>query len=267
MPDYTDLVSPHQFRLAVGRVAALGHQASDADVAGGLSWFPDVRRAARRSGREAGLTAKQSYGITAAVSPNMDWEQHNIRALGEIADLRPREWQDIHASAAAGTRHPDVAAMLAERAPGAARAPDRNLLKAHRILGGEDPDTVLDRRSAPKTHSFYHGIRSDASPHVTIDGRMADVIAGSMRPWEQKRGINSAMARSGAPTLYERHEEVVRRATGVLQRMDPRYAGANPNSVQGAVWTAGKSIEMSGLTNRGQPRKVGPRRVGQPYLA
>jgi hypothetical protein len=160
---------------------------------------------------------------------------------------------------------PEAREMLREVAPSVSSATDLGLLKAHRMLEGEDPETVLPRRTSPKTNSFAHDIHDPDSQHVTIDGRQADMIANNMRSWtDSGRGISSAALPSGKATRYEDHEEVVRAAARNLSRS--KFGAVSPTATQAITWEQGKVIERSAPTKSGKPRKVGVKREGQPYV-
>jgi hypothetical protein len=115
----------------------------------------------------------------------------------------------------------------------------------------------------PKTTSFYHNIHDPSDEAwVTIDGRMVDMIVNRMQPWKTKRGIASARLRCGRKTLYEEYEDVLRTAARFCTR---RGLPMNGVEFQAIAWSVGKQIETQGLTARGNPRKQGPPRHGQPY--
>jgi hypothetical protein len=267
--------NPSAYRGAVQRVANMAVRSDDDTIEAGKLWYPEVNRATRRGSLEIGISARHGAGIVAAVSPNMDFDNNNIHALSEVRGLGKSEWAMIHASAQENSRlpqkerkrNPEVRDMLNELAPSIARAPDGNLVKAHRILMGEDPDNVLLRRTAPKTNSFFHNIADPTSDHaVTIDGRQADIIANQMRPWTWSgRGISSAGLTRGR-SRYEDHEDVMRSAVKSAARMDPRLQGVNAVDLQAITWLSGKQFELSTPTVSGKARVKGPTRQGQRYV-
>lgn len=215
----------------------------------GSQWYPQVHDAAQKAAHEHGRTTRAASGVVSAVSPNMDWENSNINAFDEIGNLNHEDWRSIEASARMDSRHPDVAAMLKEKAPSLSRAPDTGLLKAHRIWhGGEDPDVVLPRATAPKTNHFFHNI---LEPHkdtgATIDGRQADIAVDAMRPWKMDRGISSADLKRGGQSRYENYEHAVNIAA---QRF-----GILPHELQATTWTQAKDLEKTRPTQKqGDPR-------------
>jgi hypothetical protein len=272
--------NPTAFRNAVQRVATMAVSAPDSMVDEGLNWYPSVHDATVRQSRALGISSRQGAGIVAAVSPNMDFEANNINALDEIQNFTPEHWYMIHRSAnqprrvnpdtgktSSASRIPEVGAMIREIAPSLSTAPDANLIKANRILSGENFDEVLSRRTAPKTNSFAHNIDDPSNRNiVTIDGRQADIIANSMRPWTWSgRNISSADLTKGRTSRYENHEEVMRRASSAASRIDPRLHDVVPAHLQAITWLAGKAHELSFPTASGKPRSQGPSRQGQKY--
>lgn len=262
------------------RVALFGLSLPDDVVQEGMEWYPRVHEAVARQAPEHGLSLEQGAGIVAAVSPNMDFEARNIHALTELGDLTGRHWEMIRQSAAqprirkadgstqTARRLPEVAAMLAEVAPGLSRAPDRNLMDAHDIyFGTRNTFDVLNSRTGPKRNRFARNIMNPDDPvPVTIDGRQADIIADRYRPWTwSNRGISSADLPTGKTTRYEQHEEVMRRAANVVRQESPLMANINGAGLQAVTWVGGKIHETAWPTKSGKPRQKGVPRQGQRY--
>lgn len=222
-------------------------------------WYDNVHEAAAKAA-VGGHSIKQAAGLVAAVSPNMDWEQRNIRAFDEVSSLSGKQWAAIQRSARAGRGRTDEA-KEALHGIGVATATDSNLIKAHRIWNlGEDPDDVMPRSSAPKTNSFMHNIEEPgkAGP-VTIDGRQADIHVDSMRPWKWSgRGISSANLKTKA-SRYEENEEHLRGAADAISRS--RGQTVLPHQVQAVTWEMGKQIERGFDPQRSK----GDPRLGQSY--
>lgn len=236
----------------------------------GMHWYENVHDAAMKSAREHGRSTRQAAGVVAAVSPNMDWERNNINAFDEIGSLTPHHWDAIARSdAQPKVRNKDGKMVKAPRSQevrellsgmSISATTDANLLKAKRIWhGGEDPDAVLSRQSAPKTNSFFHNINSPHMPgFVTVDGRHSDIIVDAMRPWSgegSSRGISSAALKSGKQTRYEDYEDHTRKLAKSL--------GVLPHQLQAVVWEGAKPIERGFDPSR----KKGDPRVGQGYQA
>jgi hypothetical protein len=222
----------------------------------GKNWYPQVHDAAQKAAVTHGRSTRAAAGVVAAVSPNMDWENSNINAFDEIGNLDHGDWDMIHRSSQGKTRHPEVAAMLKEKAPSLSRAPDGGLLKAHQIWHeGADPDAVMPVQTAPKTNHFYHNI---LEPHrntgATIDGRQADLAVDAMRPWTMDRGISSAGLKRGGQTRYENYQNAVSVAA--------KHLSVLPQELQAMTWTHAKSVE------RTRPDQVkGDHRLAQSYQA
>lgn len=254
MPNLVDLSDRHRRRRAAQNVTSVYNAAPAQIQDAGKHWYDNVHEATAKGVRGTSTDVSRGAGIVAAVSPNMDWDNKNIHALKEIHSLREGDWAQI----AKGEKSP-VAGMSISQSP------VNGLLKAKRLLDHEDVDSVLDRRTAPKTNSFAHNIAEPhVDGHVTIDGRAHDIAANSMRGWKENRGINTAQAVSGKPTRYEHFEQSYRVAADAITRQTGEHV--MPHQVQGVTWEMGKAFERSGTTKTGQPRKQGPRRVGQPYV-
>jgi hypothetical protein len=260
MPDFAPRMPPVDFgthyrqRQAVQNIAAVYNHADPKTRAEGRQWYDRVNEATSKDVRGTSTSERGGAGIVAAVSPSMDWENNNLDAVHELHGLRENDWKKI----AGGDRSPVQGMSMS-------RASTDNLLKAHRIIRGEDPDDVLDRRTAPKTNSFFHNIAEpDKAGPVTIDGRAHDIAANRLQGWEQHRGISSAATSTGKTTRYEHLEKSYRVAAHALntQHGDDLL----PHQVQAVTWEHAKSMEKQGLTKSGQPRKIGVRRVGQPYF-
>ena len=291
-----DLTSRSQFRQVTQNYVNAHEAATPAERTAGREWYPKVHEAVSKGIRGTSLSHKQGSGLVAAISPNMDWERTNIPAFGELHGLKEEDWAHIERSAAQPRiRVPGGKPIAAPRSAEAnqvlhrlslASIPDSNLVKAHQIIQGHDPETVLSRRTAPKTNSFMWDIHDpsgashpsnhpsgNGAPFVTIDGRQHDIGINSRYPWTfSGRGIQSAalpsaskMLKSGKPaksfgqkTRYEGFEDATKAAAGAV--------GENPIDMQAITWTAGKRMDRERPSD-GQLMKKGQARVGQPYFA
>lgn len=250
------------------RLVNMGMHLPDHVVSEGRQWYPAVHEAtSKHVGTETAEGAKissihQAAGIVAAVSPSMEFEGRNIHALTELRGMGREHWDVIKESASQKKRTPEARSMLREVAPSMSTQSDRNLLKAHRLLHGEQWSEVLPLQTAPKTHHFALNIAEpDRDTGVTVDGRHHDITANSMQGWTQSRGISSAGLKSGKRSRYEVMEDITRTATRRLSSEDPRFGGTQPHDVQAVLWVGGKWIERGGDATR----KQGPTRQGQPY--
>lgn len=246
-----DLSTSQQLRHAVQNIHNVYRLASPQAKASGRGWYGAVNEAVVKGVRRTSTDTLGGAGLVAAVSPNMDWDNHNIAALKELHSLKRADW----ASLQRGDRSPLTGMSIS-------RATDDGLAKAHRIMEGEHVDTVLDRRTAPKTNAFAHNINLEDDV-VTIDGRAHDIAANRLQPWTMDRGIGSASLKSGKRSRYEHFESAYRGAADVINQTEG--GSLTPYQVQAVTWEAGKEIERSGLTKAGKPRKIGVARTGQPY--
>lgn len=246
-----------QYRTVSRRLRNMYEAAPDEIKEAGHSWYPKVNKAVTSAVAGTSKSVRAGAGVVAAVSPNMDWERDNIAAFDELSSLKGRQWDVIHESAQQQRRTPAAAEIL--QGMGLAKAPDSNLIKAHRIWhGGEDFENVLDRHSAPKTNSFARNIADPStSRDVTVDGRHADIVVDSMRPWKNSgvsnRGISSANLVRGGSTRYENYEAQTARVADSLE--------IPPHALQATVWEMGKSVERG----FNPERKQGDMRRGQSY--
>jgi hypothetical protein len=247
-----DMNDPKVRRMAVQNIHSFFNTLPSHVVERGRQWYPAVNEAVHKGVRGTSLSPLAGAGLVAAVSPNMDWENHNIAALKELSSLKDSDYKAI----AAGDRS-SVAGMSISRAP------KSGLVKAHRILQGEDVDEVLRRGSAPKTNAFAHNINLE-DHFVTVDGRAHDIAANRMQGWTQGRGIQSAALKTGKPTRYEHFEDAYRGATAAINA--EHGLNLKPFEVQAATWEGGRAYETSFPTKSGKPRVKGVTRRGQSYV-
>lgn len=250
--DLVNMDDPQARRTAVQNIHSFFNTLDPKTVERGRQWYPAVHDAVQKGIRGTSTTPLGGAGLVAAVSPNMDWDNHNIAALGELHKLRTRDFEDIR-----GGDRSSVAGMSISRAT------DDGLLKAHRIMQGEHVDDVLDRRTAPKTNAFAHNINLEDHV-VTIDGRAHDIAANRMQGWTQGRGIGSAGLKTGKTTRYEHFEDAYKGATTSIN--EEHGLGLTPYDVQAATWEGGKAHERSFPTKSGKPRVKGVTRQGQSYV-
>jgi uncharacterized protein with PIN domain len=251
-------------RTVVRRLRNIYEATPDEIREAGMHWYGNVHDAAQKAARDYGRSTRQAAAVVAAVSPNMDWERNNINAFDEIGGLTPEHWDAIRRSdRQAPVTRADGKMGKAPRSEEAKRllqglsissATDSALIKAHRIWDeGVDPDEVLNRRTAPKTNSFFHNILAPhEAGHVTVDGRHSDLIVDAMRPWAGRgssRGISSAALKTGKTTRYEEYEDHTRAVAA--------HYGILPHQFQAVVWEGAKPIERGFDPSRtkGDPRR------------
>jgi hypothetical protein len=196
----------------------------------GVAWYDMAHSAARALANDVGCSVRQSAGVIAALSPQLDAE---INLTGVLAILD-------------GTSRMAIT---------------RNQLdKALRCVRG-DPAEILNPITGPKTWNFFWNIYAPGlRDHVTVDGRYADVVANVMRPWMVKRGID----RGGYGTRYDRHLCVTEDVASRLRRCG--HTSMTAPQVQAIAWCEAKRIELAYPHCKGQVRKQGPSRKGQPYV-
>lgn len=129
-------------------MARLYDDASAGELAYGLTWYADAHAWARRLARKHGVSVSTVAGITAALSPQVQWPT-NQRGTVQVL---------THGRTAVGF--------------------PRQRDKALDILDGANPADVLGPR-APKTHAFYDNLwRPTESEAVTIDRHAVDAAVG-----------------------------------------------------------------------------------------
>lgn len=263
-----DIHSPQQMGAIVRRLINFGEALPEHVVQAGREWYPKAHDLARGAAREMNISTRQAAGAMAAVSPNMDWD-NNISVFHQLNDLSDKEWGMIERSTGKQGRTSEVASMLGERAPALSRASDRDLLRARRIVRGEDFETVMPKATAPKTNSFARNILDPEGQEVTVDSRHHDLIANTMLGWEAPRNIGSASLVRGSRASYRpdltRYERMELATQMAQKRMSSRFP--TPNSAQAGLWLGGKEIELSLPTATGAKRRVGMPRRGQPYMS
>lgn len=248
-------MTPHRRRAAAQNITNVYHATPENVRTSGMDWYNKVHEATQKGIKGSQLDIHQGAALVAAVSPQMDWDKRNIDALGELRHLNRAQWGDI----SKGDRSPLAGMSISQ-------SPTSGLMKAHRIMhGDEDPYEVLNRKTAPKTNSFAHNIAEpDKTDFVTVDGRAHDIATNRMQGWEQQRGIGSAATARGTKTRYEHFESAYKSAASSITKQTG--SPIRPHELQAVTWEGGKHIERSAPTKSGRPRKVGPTRVGQPYV-
>jgi hypothetical protein len=286
--------NPENFGEARTRLQHMMLGATEHQVESGLTWYPKGERAAREGSASMGVSHLRGAGMMSAVSPGLDFDQHNVGVLEELDRMRPEHAKMVMQSAqlarigqqhnrelkAAGIlkgspeyaqhamrtgRLPEVTSMLTEAYPSLSKAYDANISTALHIRGGEDPIELLSRRTSPKQHNFMLNLAGDTDA-ITIDGRHADIIANEMRAWhgaKSARGIGTAGNLRGTPTRHEDYEEVVR-SSSKLPSVRKKFPSMTPRDAQALQWVVAKDLERT--KPDGSMRAVGPKRAGQPYI-
>ena len=258
----SNLDDPMEFASGVQNVVNVIRATPVADVHRGQVWYPKVHEAADKARRGTSMSLRQNAGVIAATSPNMDFEAVNIHALREVHKIKRAGWETIiQSSMQGGKRSPAAQDVL--KGLSIASNTDENLVKAHRIMQGEDLDDVLHPVNAPKTNSFANNIEDPVGERftgLTIDGRAHDIVRNQMLPWGTTRSIGGS---APARRRYSQFEEVHHAAREVVQ--DALHIPAPGPAIQAIAWVGGKHLERM-MTPKGPLAKQGPPRRGQRYV-
>lgn len=262
-PGAIDLGDEEQRAVAKQHLIHAVVTAPDQIVEAGKLWYPEVHEQVADTLRQhRGLFGAQrnpmlaGAAVQAGVSGNTDWDMTNQHILGQVARMGKRQWNEITGfNPRKGTYDPSNANLASlAGTPLAKSFPDR-LVTVHRLLRGEDPDTVI---SSPKQHSFMHNIADPSDPHyVTVDARHFDIMTNRSRPFEYSgRNIGDWNRPSGNVSEYEHARDITQEAAAGSEY--------NPSEHQAIAWLHGKLIER---TTPGRPlRGIGRPRRGQPYF-
>lgn len=162
------------------------HQANDKQKADGLAWYDIAHQSCKDVAAKYNLPLTIVTGIVAALSPRMRWEDNIKYAEHFINGL-------------------DIPVFKA------------NLLKAERILAGNDP---LDVLGGPKTRAFYQNLSDPTCNSVAcIDSWML-------------RAAYSNLNLAGNVTAYE--YTTIENAVKVIAKQ----IGLLPLQVQAIIWVA-----------------------------
>ena len=257
-PGTIDFKNPANVAAATATFAHSIETAPRHFVESGKMWYPnanqEVQTALQKKGflRHASDPNLTGAAILASVSPNTDWDARNSSALKAVQGARSSHWKTIMSAQEGTASHAEALGVFSGTALSNAKLPE--LQKIGRLVQGEDPNTVINRRTAPKTHSFMHNIADPSNPHhVTIDGRAFDTLTNRARPWEFGRGLSSANLTTGT----SRYEDITHIVQGVARSMN-----LDPSAAQAVSWEHTKY----GIEQKNRTRKQGPARVGQPYF-
>jgi hypothetical protein len=263
-----DIRSPQQMGAVVRRMANFAEHIPERHIEAGKIWYPQAHDVAREAGREFGTSTRSAAGMMSALSAGTEWEQ-NKSAFHDLLRMTPAHEQMIRSSSVEPRRTKEVEGLLETHYPGLTVSTDRNIGKALDIYRGKDPEEVLDRRSGPKTNSFFRNIENPEGPEVTVDFRAYDLVSNVMRPSrDYDRGISSAELARPSRGPYRPHLSRFERISDVYTDLGKRGVRGltRGNEVQAALWVAGKDIEVSRPTARGEQRKTGIPRRGEPYM-
>jgi hypothetical protein len=145
----------------------------------GVDWYKKANDIAFELGKG---DVKKGAGILSALSPAMEWHR-NIRAARELVNTGETTHQYYSST----------------------------VVKAKRILEGEDPDTLFNEKTGAKTLNFYHNIANPEDPHpVTIDRHAHDIAVG------EKGSMTKTLSGHLAGPRYRHFSEAYRNAAHEL---------------------------------------------------
>jgi hypothetical protein len=145
----------------------------------GVDWYKKANDIAFELGKG---DVKKGAGILSALSPAMEWHR-NIRSARELVKTGETTHQYYSST----------------------------VVKAKRILEGEDPDTLFNEKTGAKTLNFYHNIANPEDPHpVTIDRHAHDIAVG------EKGSMTKTLSGHLAGPRYRHFSEAYRNAAHEL---------------------------------------------------
>lgn len=149
-----------------GNILAVFFMANAAEIQDGEDWYARANLIARNLARQYGIDVHTVAGVIAALSPNNRWDRNVADAESLIR---------VHV---AGDEVDAVRVCTF----------GKNKAKAIRILGGEDPRTVLGGR---KVQAFYGCILGDND--VCVDGHAYAIWAGQRIPTSKTPSISDKL--------------------------------------------------------------------------
>jgi hypothetical protein len=165
-------------------------RATDAERFDGARWYPTARQIAQGFADETGYLVRTVAGVLAAISPGLRWERNLICGLALL------RWYRLGHIVV--PRRPGHVSVDPNAEPVVETYSYRNVLKAKRILAGEDPLAVL---SGPKVLAFFGCILDAGHVMPCLDGHVANALRGtreglrdlsaSIREWERAAWIEA----------------------------------------------------------------------------
>ena len=174
----------------------------------GLPWYANARESARVMADKHGVRVDQAIGVIAALSPGSNWGR-NLLDANELI----QEWQR-------GRREKDL--------PQLGTYGRRNVIKAARILAGENP---LDVLGGNKVRAFYGNILDPkGSLKVTID-RHAKGLAIRSNSARGATAEMDAMVTNAEYPYYAKHYVRLAERLGLI-----------PNQLQAICWVTWRRL-------------------------
>lgn len=178
-------------------------QASVEDVVVGAAWYRKASDIACRIAKHFHISKRKACGVVAALSPGCTWEQSLYDAVNVC---QSRGWVKV-------STYKD------------------NLIKALKILHGEDPEEIL---GGLKTFCFFHNIMNpETSTLVTVDRHAIRIAAGTRKLSDRR------MSRLSDTAGYHKIAEAYRSVADAV--------GLTPPEIQAITWVAFRSQLNQGV--------------------
>jgi len=176
---FSPIMSQQLMQKNVENITSRFNSATKEQRAEGVDWYKRANDIAFELGKG---DVKKGAGILSALSPAMEWSR-NIRAARELVNTGETTHQYYHST----------------------------VVKAKRILEGEDPDTLFNEKTGAKTLNFYHNIANPEDPlPVTIDRHAHDIAVG------EKGSMTKTLSGHLAGPRYRHFSEAYRNAAHEL---------------------------------------------------
>jgi hypothetical protein len=176
---FSPIMSQQLMQKNVENITSRFNSATKEQRAEGVDWYKRANDIAFELGKG---DVKKGAGILSALSPAMEWSR-NIRAARELVNTGETTHQYYTST----------------------------VVKAKRILEGEDPDTLFNEKTGAKTLNFYHNIANPEDPlPVTIDRHAHDIAVG------EKGSMTKTLSGHLAGPRYRHFSEAYRNAAHEL---------------------------------------------------
>jgi hypothetical protein len=176
---FSPIMSQQLMQKNVDNITSRFNSATKEQRQEGVDWYKKANDIAFELGKG---DVKKGAGILSALSPAMEWNR-NIRAARELVNTGETTHQYYHST----------------------------VVKAKRILEGEDPDTLFNEKTGAKTLNFYHNIANPEDPlPVTIDRHAHDIAVG------EKGSMTKTLSGHLAGPRYRHFSEAYRNAAHEL---------------------------------------------------
>lgn len=180
-------------------VTAVFRTATAEEIDEGILWYADALNVSSALAVRHNVTVDTAIGVIAALSPLNSWG-NNINLAARVLKGKGEETRG---------------------------GLGKNILKANRIIKGEDPMGVF--RTSHKVRNFYLSIRSMGAEGVCVDRHAFDIAVNRRLTDETRPGLSGKR--------YDAVAETYVRAAKILSReYDMRITPAQVQSVTWTVW-------------------------------